>query len=33
LTDDVLGQAELMGRRHRRVSAPQSSFAGFRFPV
>jgi transposase, IS6 family len=26
------GQAELMGRRHRRVSAPQSGFAGFRFP-
>jgi transposase, IS6 family len=32
LTDGVLGQAELMGRRHRRVSAPQSGFAGFRFP-
>jgi transposase-like protein len=32
LTDDVLGQAELMDRRHRRVFAPQSGFAGFRFP-
>jgi IS6 family transposase len=32
LTEDVLGQAELMGRRHRRVSAPRSGFAGFRFP-
>lgn len=28
LTDDVLGQAELMGRRHRRVSAPQSGSQG-----
>lgn len=32
LADDVLGQAELMGRRHRRVPPPMSSFAGFRFP-
>ncbi|MGH3515332.1 MAG: IS6 family transposase, partial [Pseudonocardiaceae bacterium] len=32
LADDVLGQAELMGRRHRRVPPPRSSFAGFRFP-
>ena len=27
-----LGQSVLMGRRHRRVSAPQSGFAGFCFP-
>jgi transposase-like protein len=32
LTDDVLGQAELMRRRRRRVPPPQSGFAGFRFP-
>jgi IS6 family transposase len=32
LADDVLGQAELMGRRHRRVPPPRSGFAGFRFP-
>jgi hypothetical protein len=32
LADDVLGQAELMGCRHRRVPPPESGFAGFRFP-
>ena len=31
LSDDVLGQVELMRRRHRRVPPPQSGFAGFRF--
>jgi IS6 family transposase len=30
--DDSLGQGELMRRRRRRVFAPESSFAGFRFP-
>ena len=33
LTDGVLGQAELMGRRPRRVSALRSGSAGFRFPL
>ena len=32
LTDDVLGQAELMGRHHHRASALRSGLAGFRFP-
>jgi hypothetical protein len=32
LTADVLGQAELMRRRCRRVPASRSSLAGFRFP-
>jgi hypothetical protein len=30
--DDSLRQAELMRRRHCRVPAPRSAFAGFRFP-
>ncbi|MGH3866909.1 MAG: hypothetical protein ACRDQ4_12365 [Pseudonocardiaceae bacterium] len=30
--DDLLGQAVLMRRRHRRVPPPGSGFAGFRFP-
>jgi transposase-like protein len=32
LTDDALGQAELMRRRPAQVPAPRSGFAGFRFP-
>jgi hypothetical protein len=32
LTADVLGQAELMSRRCRRVPPSRSSLAGFRFP-
>ena len=32
LADDLLGQAELMGRCHRRVPPPRSGFAGFRLP-
>jgi hypothetical protein len=32
LTADVLGQAELMRRRRRRVPPSRSSLAGFRFP-
>jgi hypothetical protein len=32
LGDDLLGQAELMRRRHRRVPPLRSGFAGFRFP-
>jgi IS6 family transposase len=31
-TDGGLGQAVLMRRRHSRLPAPRSSFAGFRFP-
>ena len=30
--DGGLGQAVLMRRRHSRLPAPRSSFAGFRFP-
>jgi len=33
LTDDVLGQVELMRRHRRRVPPPLSGFAGFRFCV
>ena len=32
LTDDGLGQGELMRRRPARASVPRSSFVGFRFP-
>jgi hypothetical protein len=32
LVDNSFRQAEPMRRRHRRVSPPQSGFAGFRFP-